>query len=85
MVLSEQAFKNGQKDGINGVIAVMTNVIDGTDKGPVNQRLTDKNLEKLRRVFLMWRNHIIESSRKDKTAMSILVETKKIMDLPSNG
>ena len=71
-------FKKGQNDGIVGTLHVLTKVIDGTDKG-VNA-LKNRELEKVRRVFLMWRDHIIEN-RKDPKALAVLVETKKIMDI----
>ena len=76
----EREFKRGQEDGISGVMTVMTRVINGTDKG--NNRVANKNLEKVRRVFLMWRDHIIEAKDKDPKALHILIDTKKIMDIP---
>ena len=73
-------FKRGQADGISGAISALTRVINGTDKG--DNRLADKELEKIRRVFLMWRDHIIESKDKNPKSLNVLVETKKIMDIP---
>jgi hypothetical protein len=72
-------FRKGQADGVAGVLTVITNVINGTDKG--ENRVASNELEQRRRVLLMWRDHIIESSRKDKNSMNVLLETKKIMDI----
>jgi hypothetical protein len=77
---SPREFKRGQADGISGAIIALTNVIKGTDKG--DKRLADKELEKIRRVFLMWRDYIIEAKDKNPKALDILIETKKIMDIP---
>lgn len=71
-------FRKGQADGIRGTIGVLTKVIDGTDNG--QYAVANKELEKVRRVFLMWRNFIIEN-KSNKAAMNVLVETKKIMDI----
>jgi len=76
----EKEFKRGQVDGIDGAIKVMTRVINGTDAG--ENRVANKELEKIRRVFLMWRDHIIESKDKNPKSLNILIETKKIMDIP---
>jgi hypothetical protein len=78
-----QEFKKGQNDGITGTMQVITKIIDGTDKG--TNALKNRELEKVRRVLLMWRDHIIET-KKDPKAMAVLVETKKIMDIqiPNN-
>lgn len=73
-----QEFKRGQNDGIAGTMQVLTKVVDGTDKGA--NALKNRELEKIRRVLLMWRDHIIEN-RKDPKALAVLVETKKIMDI----
>jgi hypothetical protein len=75
---NSQEFKRGQIDGITGTLQVLTKVVNGTDKG-VNA-LKNRELEKIRRVFLMWRDHIIEN-KKDPKALAVLVETKKIMDI----
>ena len=72
-------FKRGQTDGINGTIHALTRIINGNDKG--EKALQNRELEKVRRVFLMWRDHIIESRDTNKKAYDILVETKKIMDI----
>lgn len=78
-----QEFKKGQNDGIVGTMQVITKIIDGTDKGA--NALKNRELEKVRRVLLMWRDHIIET-KKDSKAMNVLIETKKIMDIniPNN-
>lgn len=72
-------FKRGQNDGINGTMAAITGVIDGTDKG--QNALQNRELEKVRRVLLMWRDHIIESTGKNKKSMDVLIETRKIMEI----
>lgn len=73
-------FKRGQTDGVNGTIHALTRIINGNDKG--EKALQNRELEKIRRVFLMWRDHIIESTKENnKKAYDILVETKKIMDI----
>jgi hypothetical protein len=77
---SEATFKKGQADGINGTINILTSIINGSDKG-VNA-VSNRELEKIRRVFLIWRDNIIEKmSAGDKTALNVLIETKKIMDI----
>lgn len=76
---NDASFKSGQNDGINGVIGMLSRVIDGTDKGV--QPVANKELEKVRRVFLVWRNFIIEQRVSNKKAMDVLLETKKIMDI----
>lgn len=78
--LNSLGFKQGQEDGINGAVAVLTKVVDGTDKGV--DALANRELEKIRRVFLMWRDHIIENmNNKNSVSAKVLLETKKIMDL----
>jgi hypothetical protein len=77
---NEKEFKRGQEDGISGVKTIISRVINGTDNG--QNRVADRNLEKSRRVLLMWRDHIIESKDKNPKALAVLVETKKIMDIP---
>lgn len=72
-------FKKGQADGVNGTIGVLTNIINGKDVGV--HAVSNRELEKIRRVLLMWRDYIIESKVKDRRAMEILVETKKVMDI----
>jgi len=72
-------FKKGQADGVNGTIGVLTSIINGTDVGV--HAVSNRELEKVRRVLLMWRDYIIESKAKDRRAMEILVETKKVMDI----
>jgi hypothetical protein len=78
-LLNKGEFNRGQKDGVKGSITAMTSIIDGTDKG--SSALRDRELEKIRRVFLMWREYLIENMKKDEKAKGILVETKKIMDI----
>jgi len=77
---NEREFKRGQADGITGSITALTRVINGTDKG--DNRLANVELEKIRRVFLMWRDHIIENKDKNPKSLNVLIETKKIMDIP---
>lgn len=78
--LSEQSFRKGQTDGVAGTVSVLTKIIDGSDKG-VNA-LADRELEKIRRVFLLWRDHIIENmNAKNPASRAVLLETKKIMDI----
>jgi hypothetical protein len=72
-------FKRGQQDGVTGVINVMTRVINGTDKG--SDALKDRELEKVRRVFLLWRDFIIADMKVNNEAKNVLLETKKIMDI----
>lgn len=72
-------FKRGQQDGVTGVINVMTRVINGTDKG--SDALKDRELEKVRRVFLLWRDFIIADMKVSNEAKNVLLETKKIMDI----
>jgi hypothetical protein len=76
---SPPIFKRGQKDGIKGTITVLTRIIDGTDTG--KNAVADRELEKIRRVLLMWRDYIVEDRVKNKKALEVLVETKKIMDI----
>lgn len=75
-------FKRGQTDGMVGTAVVMTRIIDGTDKG--NGVLANKELEKIRRVFLSWRDCMIENMDKNnatsKKITETLINTKKIMD-----
>lgn len=75
-------FKRGQKDGLVGTAVVMTRIIDGTDKG--NGVLANSDLEKIRRVFLSWRDCMIENMDKNnvtsKKITETLINTKKIMD-----
>ena len=78
-VAATAQFKQGQADGIAGTLQILTKIIDGTDNGTMGLR--DKELEKVRRVFLLWRDHIIESKDKNKKAMDVLIESKKIMDI----
>jgi hypothetical protein len=72
-------FKKGQADGVQGTCTILTKIVDGTDHG--TGRVADKNLEKIRRVLLLWRDHIIESKDKNPKALNVLLETKKIMDI----
>lgn len=77
---NETWFKKGQVDGVEGVSKALTRIINGTDKGV--DALQNRELEKIRRVFLLWRDHIIENmENKNKTSLAVLLETKKIMDI----
>jgi len=79
-MFNESWFKKGQNDGVEGVVTVLTKIIDGTDKGV--DALQNRELEKVRRVFLLWRDHIIENmNAKNKASLAVLLETKKIMDI----
>ena len=73
----QQEFIKGQKDGIVGTSIAMVKIIDGTDKG--QGALANRDLEKIRRVFLSWRDYLIDNMDKKKVA-DLLVNTKKIMD-----
>lgn len=81
--MTTQDFRNGQADGVRGTVAVLTRVINGTDRGEAP--LADKELEKVRRVFLLWRDFMIENMNKNnylsKKITETLVESKKIMDI----
>ena len=76
-------FRKGQLDGVTGVKNVITKVIDGTDHG--EGRVADKELEKIRRVLLSWRDFMIENMDKNnylsKKITDTLVNTKKLMDI----
>ena len=76
-------FRKGQTDGINGARIVMTKIIDGTDRG--EGRVADKELEKIRRVFLSWRDFMIENMDKNnalsKKITETLINSKKVMDV----
>jgi hypothetical protein len=80
--LLAEEFKRGQTDGLVGTAIVMTKIINGTDKG--NGVLANKELEKIRRVFLSWRDVMIENMDKNnavsKRLTETLINTKKIMD-----
>ena len=79
-MFNEAWFKKGQNDGVEGVVTVLTKIINGTDKGV--DALQNRELEKVRRVFLLWRDHIIENmNAKNKASLGVLLETKKIMDI----
>jgi hypothetical protein len=79
-MFNESWFKKGQADGVDGTIKAMTSIIDGTDKG-INA-LQNRELEKVRRVFLLWRDHIVENmNAKNQASLNVLLETKKIMDI----
>ena len=79
-MFNEPWFKKGQVDGVEGVVRALTKVIDGTDKGV--DALQNRELEKIRRVFLLWRDHIIENmNNKNKQSLAVLIESKKIMDI----
>lgn len=73
----QQEFIKGQKDGIVGTGIAMVKIIDGTDKG--QGTLSNRDLEKIRRVFLSWRDYLIENMDKKKVA-ELLLNSKKIMD-----
>jgi len=76
-------FRKGQADGIAGVRTVITKIIDGTDRG--EGRVADKELEKIRRVLLSWREFMIENMDKNnylsKKITETLINTKKVMDV----
>ena len=76
-------FRKGQADGITGARIVMTKIIDGTDRG--EGRVADKELEKIRRVFLSWRDFMIENMDKNnalsKKITETLINSKKVMDV----
>lgn len=76
-------FRKGQVDGIAGARIVMTKIIDGTDRG--EGRVADKELEKIRRVFLSWRDFMIENMDKNnalsKKITETLINSKKVMDV----
>jgi hypothetical protein len=76
-------FRKGQADGIAGARIVMTKIIDGTDRG--EGRVADKELEKIRRVFLSWRDFMIENMDKNnalsKKITETLINSKKVMDV----
>jgi hypothetical protein len=76
-------FRKGQADGIAGVRTVITKIIDGTDRG--EGRVADKELEKIRRVLLSWRDFMIENMDKNnylsKKITETLINTKKVMDV----
>jgi hypothetical protein len=76
-------FRKGQADGIAGVRTVLTKIIDGTDRG--EGRVADKELEKIRRVLLSWRDFMIENMDKNnylsKKITETLINTKKVMDV----
>ena len=76
-------FRKGQVDGITGARIVMTKIIDGTDRG--EGRVADKELEKIRRVFLSWRDFMIENMDKNnalsKKITETLINSKKVMDV----
>jgi len=72
-------FRKGQADGINGAVTVLTNVINGTDNG--QNKLANLELEKVRRVMLLWRDTLIENMNKNKVIHEALSNTKKIMDI----
>ena len=61
----------------------MTKIIDGTDRG--EGRVADKELEKIRRVFLSWRDFMIENMDKNnalsKKITETLINSKKVMDV----
>lgn len=71
-------FVKGQKDGIVGTAVAMIKIIDGSDVG--QGTLANKELEKIRRVFLSWRDHLIDNMDKNKKVTDLLVNTKKIME-----
>ena len=75
-------FTKGQKDGLVGTAIAMIKVIDGTDTGA--NRLANPELEKIRRVYLSWRDFLIENKdAKDATGKKIeavLINTRKIME-----
>ena len=76
-------FRKGQTDGITGARTVMTKIIDGTDRG--EGRVAGKELEKIRRVFLSWRDFMIENMDKNnalsKKITETLINSKKVMDV----
>jgi len=72
-------FRKGQADGIKGAVTVLTSVINGSDKG--QNKLADLELEKVRRVMLLWRDTLVENMGKNKVIHEALVSTKKIMDI----
>lgn len=71
-------FSKGQKDGIVGTATVMLKIIDGTDVG--QNVLANKELEKIRRIFLEWRGYLIENADKDKKVAAVLQKTKSILE-----
>jgi hypothetical protein len=80
VLINEASFKKGQADGVTGTVSVLTKIVDGTDVG--QHALANRELEKIRRVFLLWRDHIIENmNKKNESSRQVLLETKKIMDI----
>ncbi len=49
------AFNRGQKDGLVGTALTMLRIVNNTDKG--DQTIANPELEKIRRVFLSWREN----------------------------
>jgi hypothetical protein len=82
MAQNSPDFIQGQKDGLVGTALVMLRIVDGTDKG--DKTVANKELEKIRRVFLSWRDFIIETNNtagpRQKRAQEILQESRKIME-----